>query len=130
VAVVEAIHNAGNGWRDLPVKGAALSEDNMDGNHHGAQLSIPVSVLHQSSCKFCAGLHYTAVIASTSPRHLLLAFCDIGNVAGTALQQAYPKAYSSSVKVSSILLPHRNATQHSSCSILPTNSNPIKLQQH
>ena len=40
-----------------------------DGNHHGAQLSIPVSMLHQSSCKFCAGLPYTAFTSSTSPRH-------------------------------------------------------------
>jgi len=44
--VVDAIHNAGNGWRHLPVKGVALSEGDADGNHHGAQLSIPVSVLH------------------------------------------------------------------------------------
>jgi len=92
VTVVEAIHNAANAWRDLPVKGVALSEGETDGNHHGAQLSIPVSVLHQSSCKFCAGLHYTTVTSSTSPRHLLFAFCDIGNVAGTAQQQAYLKA--------------------------------------
>jgi hypothetical protein len=110
---IPCVHNAANGWRDLPVKGVALSEGDTDGNHHGAQLSIPVSVLHQSSCKFCAGLHYTTVTSSTSPRHLLFAFCDIGNVAGTAQQQAYRKAYSSSVKVSGILLPHRNATQHS-----------------
>jgi hypothetical protein len=129
VAVVEAIHNAGNGWRDLPVKGVALSEGDTDGNHHGEQLSIPASVLQQSSCKFCAGLHYTAVTSSTSARHLLFAFCDNGNVAGTVQQQAYRKAYSSSVKVSGILLPHRTATQHSICSRLPTNSKPIKLQQ-
>jgi hypothetical protein len=121
VAVVEAIHNAGNGWRDVPVKGVALSEGDTDGKPHGAQLSIHVSVLHQSSYKFCAGLQYTAVTSSTSPRHLLFAFCDSGNVAGTAKQQAYPNAYSS-VKVSGILLPHCNATQHSSCSRLPTKS--------
>lgn len=123
MAVVEAIHNAGNGWR------VALCEGDPDGNHHGAQLSIPVSVLHQSSCKFCAEQHYTAVTSSTSARHLLYAFCDTGNVAGTAQQQAYPKAYFSSVKVSGILLPHRTATQHSNCSRLPTNSKPNKLQQ-
>jgi len=120
VAVVEAIYNAGNGWRDIPVKGVAPSEGNTDGNHHGAQLSICVSVLRQLSCKFYAGVHYTFFTSSTSPRHLLFAFCDICNIVDTAQQQAYPKAYSSTVKVSSILLPH---------SRLPTNSKPVKLQQ-
>jgi hypothetical protein len=67
VAVVVAIHNAGKDWRYLPVKGAALSEGDVDGNNHGAEMSTPVSVLHQSSCKFCAGLH--SVTSSTSQRH-------------------------------------------------------------
>jgi len=50
-----------------------------------------VSVLHQLSCKFYAGVHYTAFTSSTSPRHLLFAFCDICNILGTAQQQALPK---------------------------------------
>lgn len=79
-----------------------------------------------NSAQDCITLLFTS---STSPRHLLFALSDIGNVAGTAQQQAYPKAYSPSVKVSGILLPHRTATQHSGCSRLPTNSQSIKLQQ-
>jgi len=75
-------------------------------------------------------VHYAAFTSSSSPRHLLFAFCDICNIAGTVQQQAYPKAYSLSVQMSGILLPHRTATQHSNYSRLQSaDSKPVKLQQ-
>jgi len=73
VVVVEAILNAEHGWRDLPVVGVALYEGDTDENLNGAQLSIRVSALHQSSHKFCAGLHYTAVYFDFSTAFVICA---------------------------------------------------------
>jgi hypothetical protein len=81
-----AIHNAGNGWRYLPVKGVAFSEGDTDGNNRGAQMFIPVvlQILRR------AALHCCQFIDFSTP--LLFAFCDVGNAAGTTQQQAYPKS--------------------------------------
>lgn len=43
-------------WGDLPVRGVVLIGGDTDRNHHGREVSIPVSVLHQSSWTLCVYL--------------------------------------------------------------------------
>jgi len=68
--MVAAIHKIIHSCHVLSVKCVALLEANMDKNHHGAQFSIPVSVLPQSSRKFCLFL-YLGFIALLPELHLL-----------------------------------------------------------
>jgi hypothetical protein len=61
-----------HGWRDLPVRGVVPFVGDVDRNHHGAEFSIPVSVLHQSSGKFCVYLYLG--FAALLPEYHLHAF--------------------------------------------------------
>jgi len=75
-----------------------------DRNYHGAELSIPVSVLHQSSCKcctatrtspspclYCSHLH-SLVIRNQSPSVFCVQFqmfCEVGNIFSIPQQQPH-----------------------------------------
>jgi hypothetical protein len=61
VAVVAAIHKMVHGWRDLSVGGVLFRVDT-GRNHQGAKFSIPVSLLHESSWKFCVYLGFVALL--------------------------------------------------------------------
>ena len=64
------LHKIVHGWRDHLVKGVVLVEGDIDRIHHGANISISMSVLHQSSCKFCV-YWYLGFFTLLPERHLL-----------------------------------------------------------
>jgi hypothetical protein len=53
VALLTALHKIAHGSHDLPAKDVVFFEDGTDRNNLGAKFFIFVSVLHQSSWKFC-----------------------------------------------------------------------------
>jgi hypothetical protein len=57
VSVVAAIHKMVHGCHDHSVRSVVLFRGDAGDNHHCAKFSIPVSLLHQSSWKFCVYLY-------------------------------------------------------------------------
>jgi hypothetical protein len=79
VALLAAFHEIAHGCRDLPVKGAVFFEDDTDRNNHGAKFFLSMSVLHQSSWKFCT--HFYFGFVALLPEHQFCTHLHFGFVA-------------------------------------------------
>jgi hypothetical protein len=68
--MVAVVHKFIRSWCDLQVKAVVFFEADINRNHHDAEFYIPVSVLNQSTWKFC--VYRCLGLVALLPVHQLL----------------------------------------------------------